>query len=260
MSRLNLTNEDYFNLLIIYGECDKVVSRTVRIFHERYPDRPRPSKDTLLRTIKNLKNHGSFRMSKVPHVKPVTGNEDNIVNIIGYFTAYPTSSLKEAIRDIGVSRSSILRVLHEFKFHPYSYIRVQQLKEEDYRKREQFCESILVKTQEENNFLEKIIWSDEAKITKNGIFNRRNCHYWCDSNPNASRERNFQESWSFNVYCAIRDDRVVAVHIYNENLTGNDSFNLFFLDNKNNSQILGERYIDILRNTVIPILEPGSWY
>jgi hypothetical protein len=37
--RLNYTHEDYLNLFIIYGECNKVVSRTCDIFAIRYPDK-----------------------------------------------------------------------------------------------------------------------------------------------------------------------------------------------------------------------------
>ena len=44
--------------------------------------------------------------------------------------------------------------------------------------------------------------------------------FWSDSNPHVIREGKFQETWSFNVYCAIKNDSVVVVHIYDENLTG----------------------------------------
>lgn len=220
MSRLNLNNEDYLNLMLIYGECSRVMNRAVRTFQERYPDRPKPSRDTIRRLIRNLREHGSFT-KKVVKGKPVTDNEDNNINVMAYFTAYPVASLKEAVRDLDISSVSIFRILHKFKFHPYKNIRVQHLKQTDFAKRLELCETIMVKMQEDHDFLSKVIWTDEARITKNGIFNRRNCHYWSDSNPHAIRERSFQESWSFNIFCALRNDQVVAVHTYDENLTGN---------------------------------------
>jgi len=69
-------------------------------------------------------------------------------------------------------------------------------------------------------FLDEIIWSDEAKFTKNGLFNRQNLRYWSDTNLHVFREENFQESWQFNVYCAVRNDGVVALEFYETNLNG----------------------------------------
>ncbi|KAJ8962486.1 hypothetical protein NQ318_000874 [Aromia moschata] len=72
-----------------------------------------------------------------------------------------------------------------------------------------------------------IIWSDEAKFTKNGVFNRRNSHYWSDYNVHPFRERNFQESWQFNAYCAIRNDGVLALEFYQDNLNANNGPHLW---------------------------------
>ncbi|KAJ8954596.1 hypothetical protein NQ318_003127 [Aromia moschata] len=85
-------------------------------------------------------------------------------------------------------------------------------------------------------FFDNIIWSDEAKFTKNGVFTRHNSHYWSDYNVHPFRERNFQESWQCNAYCAIRNDGVVALEFYQDNLNG-------------------ERYLNILRNFEINYLD-----
>ncbi|KAJ8967657.1 hypothetical protein NQ314_002692 [Rhamnusium bicolor] len=86
----------------------------------------------------------------------------------------------------------------------------------DFPRRENFCEFILIRSVGNDSYLGNI-WSDEAKFTKNGLFKRHNSHYWSNTNPHVFRERNFQESWQFNVYCAIRTDRVVALEFYQEN-------------------------------------------
>lgn len=95
---------------------------------------------------------------------------------------------------------------------------VQELKETDFMRRQRFCEFILLRYQENNSFLDNIIWTDESKFTKNGLLNRRNSHYWSDSNPHCTRARNFQDSWQFNVYCAVRNHEVVALEFYQDNL------------------------------------------
>jgi ribosomal protein S24E len=54
--RLNYTNEDYLNLFIIYGECNKVISRTCDTFSMRYPEKQKPSPKTVKKIIENLLN------------------------------------------------------------------------------------------------------------------------------------------------------------------------------------------------------------
>ena len=41
--RLNYTHEDYLNLFIIYGECNKVLSRTCDVFANKCSEKQEPS-------------------------------------------------------------------------------------------------------------------------------------------------------------------------------------------------------------------------
>lgn len=219
MARLQLNNEDYVNLILIHGECDKVVSRTCALFIRRYPDRPRPSHDTVKRVIKNLKEYGCFEAKNLK-VKPIVDNNENEINILGYYTAFPEASVRNGERDLGISMKSIHRVLKKHNYHPYSYNLVQHLKETDYNRRVEFAEWVTVKSQENHNFLRNIIWCDESKFTKNGLYNRHNSHYWSQDNLYLTKERGFQDRWEFNVFCAIRDNQIVALHFYDGNLNG----------------------------------------
>lgn len=220
MARLGLTNEDYFNLIVTYGECGKVIDRTIRCFREKYPDRPEPTRDTLIRIIKNMKDHGSFVKSRKFKNCSVTKKEDNEINVLAYFRAHPAASIANASTDLGITKSSVFKILHNFNFHPYSIMPVQKLNVEDFIIRQEFCENFLLKMQENENFLSTIIWTDECKFTKNGVFNRHNSHYWADNNPVLVRETYFQDAWSFNVFCAIRNSEIICTYIYDENLNG----------------------------------------
>ncbi|KAI4471956.1 transposable element tc3 transposase-like protein [Holotrichia oblita] len=222
-TRLNYTNEDYLNLFIIYGECNKVISRTCDTFAARYPQKQKPPTNTVKRVIQNFKNFGSVNAKTQKH-KPIVNNADMEIDILGYFTTYPTMSLRQAALESGLSRCSIHRILRKQKFRPYLFSVVQHLKDIDFPRRVSFCEFILTWSQENPLFLGNIIWTDEAKFTKNGVHNRHNFHYWSDSNPRVVRMQNFQESWQFNVFCAVRNDDVVALHFYEENLNGKHQY------------------------------------
>lgn len=44
----------------------------------------------------------------------------------------------------------------------------------------------------DNHFSSRILWTNEAIFTRQGIFNSYNSHVWTHNNPYASRQRNFQ--------------------------------------------------------------------
>lgn len=224
------SNNDILNLLYIHSECQKIVSRTCRLFNQRYPNLPPMTRGKFRRYESNFLQTGSVNRTK-NYTKPVTGNEDNHVNVLAYFEAYPRNSIPAASQDLGISVMSIQRILNSFKMHPYSEIRVQGFHVGDELRRVEFCENALVSLQEDEAFLSKIIWTDESKFNREGIVNRRNNHYWARENPHVARQGNFQERFGFNVFCIILDNRV-HYEIYNQNL---------------NEQV----YLELLRTVVI---------
>lgn len=172
---------------------------------------------------------GSIQIKKnIP--KSVTQNENNEVNVLAYFEVHPRHSIPGASRDLGISSSSVYRILKSHKMHPYSETLVQGFQDGDELRRVEFCESFLIKTQEDEQFLSKIIWTDESKFSREGIVNKRNNHHWARKNPHIYREGRFQHTFSFNVFCLLMDDTVMY-EIYNENLNG-------------------QRYQEILRGSV----------
>lgn len=82
--------------------------------------------------------------------------------------------------------------------HPYKFTKVQALKPEDFNRKVRFCENITIRIQEEPNFLRNIIWTDEVKFSREGVFNRRNKQFWDNQNPKDIKERTFQDKFSFN--------------------------------------------------------------
>lgn len=228
------SNNDILNLFYIHGECSKVVDRTVRTFNERFPHLPPMNKTKFKRIQSNFLRFGKVTCSRRKS-KPVTGKEENQEMVLAYFHANPESSIPAASQDIGLPYTPIQRILAQHKMHPFSFISLQGLQEGDDRKRIEFCEFILTKTQENNDFLSQIIWTDEAKFSRDGLFNRRNKHFWAQENPHVIRESRHQKKFSFNVFCLISNGEV-RFEIYNQNLNS-------------------EKYLQILRGLVAAFLE-----
>jgi hypothetical protein len=86
---------------------------------------------------------------------------------------------------------------------------VQERKETDFERRSDFCHFTRNQMQVDNNFIQKILFSDEAKFSNNGSVNKHNCHYYAQENPLWIRETHFQRIVSLNVWCGIFGDRIM---------------------------------------------------
>ena len=83
-------------------------------------------------------------------------------------------------------------MLHINEFHPFHISLHQELHGNDFQNRVQFCEWALQKLQEDDMFVTKILFTDEATFTNNGQVNLRNMHYWSVENPHWMREVDWQ--------------------------------------------------------------------
>lgn len=81
-----------------------------------------------------------------------------------------------------------------------------------------------------NNFLNKIIWSDETKFTNCGIFNRHNEHIWSIENPEGNRQGRPQVRFDINVWAGILGDRILGPFLFEGHLTAEQY--LHFLNNE----------------------------
>ena len=74
---------------------------------------------------------------------------------------------------------------------------VQQLSDEDHRRRLDFCLQDLMSS--DDHFLEKVQFSDEATLHVSGAVNRRNVSIWGSENPHAYVEHQ-RDSPKVNVF------------------------------------------------------------
>ena len=81
----------------------------------------------------------------------------------------------------GINASSVWRILHHQLLYPYHIQRVQTLKNTDFLPRLNFCQQIQ-QSALDRQFLNNVLFTDEAGFTCDGIFNFHNCHMWAAVN------------------------------------------------------------------------------
>jgi transposase len=168
------TTEEKIQIMHLYHAHHSI--RNVRdIFSVTYPDRPIPSVGTIFSIISKFNNHGCVEYK---HQKRTRRNdvltEENKLNILCNAEEIPMSSLRTTSHYFGISSTSIRKVLKEFKYKAYKFTNHQLLSIEDKIKRTDFCEKMFNLINDNEDILEKIVFTDEASFTLDGEVNSQN--------------------------------------------------------------------------------------
>lgn len=86
-----------------------------------------------------------------------------------------------------------------------------------------------------NNFVDCVLFSDEACFTRAGIFNLRNNHVWAHENPHAVHIRSYQWEFRVNVWAAVAKDQIIGP---------------IFLPPRLNGQIYSDEIVDNLPDMI----------
>lgn len=216
---MSFSNQEYAEMHFVYGFCNGNASAAQREYTVRYPGRRIPSTQVFTRLHQRLVERGSVHKerSEVGAAPLDLYVEEQIVDRV---RENPDISSRQLSRETGVSKSTVLNVLHKNKFYPYHFTKVQGLEHNDYAARLDFCRYLLNCDIEQYHFLKKILWTDESLFTRQGIFNCHNMHMWDTENPKVAREMSFQKRFSINVWAAVIGDRFLGPHIFQGNLNG----------------------------------------
>jgi len=106
------------DMLLIYGETQQNSIRAQALYVNRYPNRTHPSHRMFQQLCKKLRETGSLAARTSKRQKK-TCHEDNKINVFAMVHANPQISSRQIERESGISKSSVLRILAEYKFHPY---------------------------------------------------------------------------------------------------------------------------------------------
>ena len=100
---------------------------------------------------------------------------------------------------------------------PFKLQVAQAITAADKRKRKQFCVDMQEKLEDEFN--ERLVFSDEATFHTNGKVNGHNVSIWGEENPYATIKHE-KDSPKVNVFCAISKNHVHGPFFFEGNVTG----------------------------------------
>lgn len=215
---MEFENYEKFNMLECYIESGKNSNNALTLYFNRYPERRQPSRKMFPRIESNLISFGSFQKPR-PKSYYKENRELEEINTIGYVVADPTASSRKIRDAIGINRKKSKKILKRHNYRQYVYRKVHNLHPGDAERRITFCLWYLQQCEQDPDFCRKIIWTDEVRVTSDGIFNRHNNLYWSNGNPRLTINRVRQGKFGFNVWCGIYKNRILCHCEFDENLT-----------------------------------------
>lgn len=226
------SNSERLDLLEAYFVNNKNSFAALQWYRRRYPNRHVPTRKVITNLIRNLAEGGSFKKKSVR--QPFVLDENLEISILTLVEAFPETSSRVVAKEVDVSHTLVLKVWKKYGYKCFRHGRlVQALHTGDAARRLAFCRWLNGKISRDMQFLDYILWSDETNFSNNGMYNRRNNHYWSQENPLRLWETHNQIRFSFNCWCGLKGNEVVMVEFYEGNLNS-DTYNNIILENVSN--------------------------
>jgi hypothetical protein len=150
-------------MILTFARCGNNACE-VRLYREQFPQRQsHPDHKTILKLIARSRETGQMQPDRrevrgAPRNVRTVEHEEAVLNV---FEEDGTRSIRTVSREMGLSKSSVQRVLVDNRRHPYHYTRVQHLLPEDYPIRREFRRLWLINQNDAPHFLSRILFSDE---------------------------------------------------------------------------------------------------
>lgn len=155
----------------------------VTIFNELHPNREPLSKSTVSKTLKRfIETGGVTDRSKNGNPISATGKE-NSFNVMFDVIKNKKCSMQQLALNHDMSRWAMKKITKQAHFRQFRIQLLQELNEDDFDRRIQFCEIMMDRMNQNGNIKNQILFADDATFSLRGEVNRHNCRFWSDANP-----------------------------------------------------------------------------
>jgi hypothetical protein len=161
------TNAQYADIHLVYGFCDGNVASAAREYQLRYPDWRHPERHVFEEVHRRLRETGSFKPRT--HVGRSRRSVQDDEVLLDAVNDNSSSTTRRIASQTGLSQSAEWRVLRENGLHPFHLQPVQGLKSGDKERRLEYCRWLLHRVVDEPDFLNRVLWTDEAGFTRDGV-------------------------------------------------------------------------------------------
>lgn len=245
----NYTNAEMADMHFMYGRANGNSLEARRLYAEMHPQRVIPHHTIFARLHQRLCERGTFQKRTTdcgrPRVIRTVALEEEVLNMI---EDRPELSTRQIANTLNVCNKLIWQILKDHQLYPYHIQRVQALLPRDFPHRVHLCQWSLQMITQNAQFLENVLFTDEANFSRQGITNFHNNHLWAEDNPHAIQECRYQYEFSLNVWVGIIGENVIGPYFLPLRLNGASYTNF-----------LQEQLPIVLENVPLAI-RPRMWF
>ncbi|GFW37296.1 uncharacterized protein TNCV_2632791 [Trichonephila clavipes] len=161
------TNAEKADMILAYGATDCNGRAVQRLYAERHPVRQTPAHTMFARLHQQLCETGSIQKAARNRDR-TTRTELNEEIVLDMVETTPSLSTRGIANEIGISYSSVWRILDDSALHPFHYQRVQSLKECDFAPRQAFSQWYLQQRIANSFFAASVLFTDDASFSREG--------------------------------------------------------------------------------------------
>lgn len=221
--------DERVEIILLFGQI-RTYQGTARQFNEIHPERT-VSRTAVTDLVEKFQRTGSVMDDSRVGRPPV--EEVIEEGVLAQISVNPQQSARAVARSHNLTRWSVQKTLKKHKFHPYKIKLVQELIEDDFDRRLQFCEIMTDRIISGQLLTFNILFTDEASFSLHGEVNRHNSRYWSQQNPHWCRESHTQNPQKINLWAGILGNQLIGPFEINGNL---------------NRDI----YLEMLQNEIVP--------
>lgn len=216
----NYTLEELSDMHLLYGEAKTNGRKAKRLYAERFPNRHHPCHTLFASLDRRLRETGSLKGSHHNGARRTVRTvefEEEVLNILGEEPAISTRSIAH---QLGSAPSTVWKVAKEQLLHPYRRQKVQALLAGDFHQRTEFCNWYMQRCNQDNQFPQSVLFTDESCFSREGLFNSHNSHVWSDVNPHALFVKSHQQRFSLNVWAGMIGSYLLGPYFMPPRLNG----------------------------------------
>lgn len=150
-----------------------------------------------------------------------TGCEEVLSAASEAMAATSPTSVRQISRQTGKSATTVWRILKKSGVRHWKPKVRQQLNDGDEDRRVEFCELMIERIENEDDFVNRLVFADEANFHLTGHVNRHNCFYYSVTDPNVIWEKPVN-SPRVCVWAAISNSGVISFKIVRNNMDGDN--------------------------------------
>ncbi|GFX04240.1 DUF4817 domain-containing protein [Trichonephila clavipes] len=167
------TKEEYCDMVLLYGQCNQNQRESTRHYAIKFPSQRCPSYCTISLAVQRLYKIGScHRCISTPSSLHIP-----IEDVLGYVLAHPEISERDISKACSYSKLTVWNILHTYGAYPCRPVLAQELMPRDQERRFDFCNFAFNTLDENPDFLNEVLCSDEFQFSRQDTINTQNTHY-----------------------------------------------------------------------------------